>query len=356
MIQQPDVFEFADRSANQVTFHIVCRTGAPTPKHVAMSRILSRVLPDGTAEFRRDALRALASKMSCTVSEGLLVVRFGVSPGEYKTGVKLTETLLSKWQLDEARVQELVTMLPFEKFELWQETSLPFRADYRNLNARQIAEFWNSLPKSVSVAGDLGLNTPKSDLKVPAAKPLRPIADSPQPLEKRAADVTTIEWRSEPITISTNALLAAIALGGGQQSSLFRCWRQQQGWTYRQDGVLSPIGTSWHLRLIAYRRGAFDDLIAKGLDLVKTDIESWTEETLKTAWEVFRSYQKWGFETRTIEVAGQHIGDFTAANQGLLAALGFAMPPGEPSTDLAGLKATALSMLLNMKLYVIRGS
>ncbi|HMS56788.1 MAG TPA: hypothetical protein PKA27_15445 [Fimbriimonadaceae bacterium] len=357
MIQAPQVYELVDGTAREFTFHIVCRVGAPAPKTVAMSHLLARMLPDGTADVRRDALRSLSTRLSCSVSEGLIVVTFGVSADDYKLGIRLTESLLSNWSPNEERVKELTSLLPFERLDPWQEVVLPYRADYNGLNSQSLIGFWNSLTKSIAVSGPLGLNSPRRDLaKLPSPKVRRDDSDPPKAIEKRLSPITTLEWRSAPTQVNGHTLLAVIAFGAGQQSSVFRCWRQEMGLTYRQDAVLSPAGASWHLRLVAYRKGSTDVLAKEGLDRVKADVENWNQATLETAREILRSYEQNGFETRTIEVAGRHLTDLNGPNMALLTALGVESFSEKQPPTLNELRDVARALLADMKLVQIPGS
>ena len=128
------------------------------------------------------------------------------------------------------------------------------------------------------------------------------------------------------------------------------------GLTYRQDAVLSPAGASWHLRLVAYRKGSTDVLAKEGLDRVKADVENWNQATLETAREILRSYEQNGFETRTIEVAGRHLTDLNGPNMALLTALGVESFSEKQPPTLNELRDVARALLADMKLVQIPGS
>ena len=289
------------------------------------------VLADGSAEYSRRAIFTLTEGR--TVQAQLLpdgvLVRFVVPKANLRAGVALMEGLVRRPALPPEGLTAALRRLQRGEPDAWAASLRSRQNDLRSLKPEEARAVLQRVfrPATTVVAAAGGFASGEvaerwaartADWKA-SPEPRYPEISAPRETTEGPMGLTVIELRGRPFAASDPALparwLAALALGVGKGSSLFRDVRQVEGWSYRQEAMLYPDRAGLVPRVVAaVLPGEGDGGRAEGLRAtLLRSIDGWTE----------------GDRTRALGVAELGLGPLMLGDG----------PPGDGLFDRAGLEA-----------------
>lgn len=133
-----------------------------------------------------------------------------------------------------------------------------------------------------------------------AGRPVREWAAAARPLLKVSGEATLFELagpdRPANRASAASDLMAAVALGVGRGSTLYRVAREANGWSYRQEGFWQPTPGGWRLRMILARRSAEDApaFLTEWREAMQADVKEWTQADRSRAVGVLRGWLEKG--------------------------------------------------------------
>ena len=296
------VIEHPVDGASLVTIQAAIRT----PVAPSLSALTCEALRDGTLRF--SALRILEatdfspSNFVIRHQPGWIRVGLTVPVANRHRAIEIIASLFDEPRFDPELVRKSMESMPFRSAMTWEQAIDPWKFELtlprRTTPDEAVRQYWKSLIRlegvTIVIAGGFKPGSLKSALvdimPYPATGSL-PADEKAVVVPWHHGEAETLEVRgpvfylADPI-FGAKALLA-VMLGVGKSGALYRIARENLGWSYRQECVVSPVGGGFALRLVlAGKSGTVkqpEQLSAALLD----DSKTWTEDDLKRAKGLF---------------------------------------------------------------------
>lgn len=379
----PTIVELPQPGAGRIVVDVVVKVPELGETELAMTRLISEAIVQGTEDFTRGALTGYASLAGPPLRSWLqpdcIRIEFSVPAGQLKLALSLVDSMVRRPQLTDS-VDALLKEQPYRPHGYWWEALNPWQPNYGRIRKEDLQEQFARLfqPDNITVAvggelkpgeADALFKTRWQDWK---ATPLRNRIQSkpPKPQTTRRSPVSTAEFSGppiKPIDVARTGMVL-IALGTGKGSSMFRSLRTEHGWTYRAEAVLWPDPRGFVPRLITAFSPTDDDakLAEAMLAALQKDVDLWDFQTVDRAYGMAE-----GILTRDVPLSpfyfGPNVPFASSLEDRTFMAAYWPMKTGSPwnpdallmemrKVTVEDLKQTAKELLENVAVRVISGT
>ena len=294
VLAPPRVIELVDPSSHEISIQAMVAMPNLGAKDAAKLDIIVRAMTKQTQTYpRREMLMVTDGKpVHGNITPDQIRIAVNVPSGKLKAGLSLMESLLREASLTEENLSDSEKELG--KVDYWNAALMPWLRPNVHLTTDEAQFLYHRVfrPERVTLAvggkfapGDAeGQWLSRLDSWVVEREQKGYFDESRiEPRTTNPTPITTIDIAGAPFPGGDPSLpaklLALYALGVGKGASLFRVVRENHGWSYRQEAILSPTKDGWLPRLLiatippADTKTEFDTIRAELL----TDIQSWTE-------------------------------------------------------------------------------
>lgn len=353
-------------------------------KGVAAARALAEALREGSAAYSRQrwlgegALVGVLPKVELT-DDGLLVC-LASAPGRHKVVASFMADLLRSPLLTPETVGRAIQRAREDRRSLWDRAVDPRVADWEGLTLRDVASLaaWMLRPDRVAVAisgpfqtgeGRRALEVRLEDWKA-SARPAEPAGLlGAGRSELPAGPPRLFRWTAAWTDLSDCGLgrlwLVASALGAGKGGSLFRAWRVEDGFSYRQECRLEGTQAGMALRVLVGKAHGLES-VPDGWRRLLEAVGSWTEADRLRALAVMERRGPVPYRDGALALTGLDPTLMEPTDQTTLAAY-WAVKVGRPlnvgawleeakSTSIEEMKALALDLLSKAQSEASAGS
>ncbi len=290
--------ELSDAGAESVVVHAAIALPAMSDHYRARVEILADVLSQGSEAYPRLTVRrltgALGSPLRGFTTPGALHLRAEVPVEAWDNALAVLVDAMRRPLLDEAAVRASIETRTLVEPGEWSKALDGLRFDWATVQPREVRELADAIlrPERTLVVV-AGAHEPRTAAARVAARcagwvgglERRWTFESDQRVwfpKGRYVDLlgAPIDPRSEwPV-----ACLAALALGAGKDSTVFRIVRERHAWSYRQEAFLASEGQRWRLRCLVQQAPGSEapdpDALRQAL---LADVAAWDESTLARA-------------------------------------------------------------------------
>lgn len=295
------VSELATPDAATVSVTAAVRLPQLSPAGLAAARVLVEALRAGSSHFSESRWSSEGSRVNVPPSVRLtgdaLMVRLTSSAGRHLVAASYVADLLRNPDFSPENLRRAWGVARREPRDPWEAVVDPCEAAYDLVTPDQVSAFgrWLLRPErvSVSISGPFEAGQGFSALRArledwrPAGivAPPRGLLGEPLKRESRGNGLHLWRWTLPLSDLSDRAVarawLVATAVGSGKGSALFRAWRVERGWTYRQECRIEgrPEGLVW--TVLAVRGEAGDP--AEALRLLQEFVQGWKEDDRRRA-------------------------------------------------------------------------
>lgn len=289
------IAEFSDPQQKTVCVSAVVRLPSLSPKGVAAARALVEELRDGSAAYGRSRWvgeGALVGVLpSVELSSDAIVVRLASAPRRHRVVASLLADLLRSPAASQEAAMRAIERAREDHRTSWEQGLDPRREEWQGLDARVLSHFarWLPRPERVAVAisgpflpgeGRKALEVRLEDWKgTPGIPEPRELLGA-SPSVQRSGGPLVVRWTVPWSDLSDRGMgqvwLVASALGSGKGGTLFRAWRVEDGFSYRQECRIegAPEGVSLRV-LVAKARD--EGGLTEAWRKLRAAVEAWTE-------------------------------------------------------------------------------
>lgn len=294
------VYELPQPDAKTVAVCVVVRAPELDAQELAAWHVLGKVLLDGTANYTLEDLFRFGGQGGVpprvATSADFMIVSVGAPAGNagLEVALDVAANLITKPELREESITKWAAA-PREQ-STWDLALMPQSVDSRQITPRLVRDLYQRamVPERIAwaAAGKFEPATfaPMVESSVDEwSKARRSVTSTPRALRwetRSSARTTSLELRSafpgqSAADFATN-LLAAVALGAGKSSSLYRVIREQKGWSYFQQAVLWPVRSGWQARLftLGTLTGPPLERCSEIAALLQADIAAWSDNDM----------------------------------------------------------------------------
>jgi hypothetical protein len=298
------VTELIDPTAKFVSVQAIVKLPQLSGHEMAEAKILAEIMADEVSGYGRSEMRDIAARagesLRITLMPDHIRIQIGVLSSDLKPAIAYIDQILRYSRLSADSINKAMAEIPFRSQSLWASALQPYKYKFERIKRDEIVELYHRLcrPEAVwlTVGGPIeeGVADAYWAAKV---KDWNPGKMPPRSLDQAQAIALTelpgresmIELRSKEITASdsamTSKLLAVIALGCGKGSAMFERLRDQQAWSYRQEGLLWPTTNGFVPRFIMASGDKMPPVeLGKAMRDQLTDaVQKWTEADVDRA-------------------------------------------------------------------------
>jgi hypothetical protein len=344
-----------------------------SPKGVAAARALVEALREGSAAYSRQrwlgegALVGVLPKVELT--DDALLIRLATAPGRHKVVASFLADLLRSPALSTEAVRGAIQRAREDHRSLWERAVDPRVAQWESLTPRDVARLaaWLLRPDRVGVAisgpfqpgeGTRALEVRLDDWKT-SARPAEPpgllgAGRSELPVGSSRFFRWTAPWTDLSDRGMGRVWLVASALGAGKGASLFRTWRVEDGFSYRQECRLEGTQAGVALRVLLGKAHGLES-VPDGWRRLLAAVGAWTEADRLRALAVMGRQGPVPYRDGALALTGFDPTLLEPVDQAALAAY-WALKTGRPlsveawlaearATPLEEMKALALDLL-----------
>lgn len=295
---QVRTLELHDAGADSVVVHAAIALPEMSDHYRARVEILADVLSQGSESYPRLTVRrmtgALGSPLKGFTTPGTLHLRTEVPAEAWDNALIVLADSLRKPLLEDAAILASIEARTLVEPTEWSKALVSRRYDWASVQPREVRELAQAILRPertlVVVAGS---HEPRSAAARVAARfagwtagpERRWTFDSDQRVwfpQGRYVDLLGRPF--DPRNEWPVASMAALALGSGKDSTMFRVVRERHAWSYRQEAFLQMEGNRWRLRGVVQQAPGTEGPDAEALrQALLQDVASWDESTLKRA-------------------------------------------------------------------------
>ncbi|MFN3682776.1 MAG: hypothetical protein ACK41F_02455 [Fimbriimonadaceae bacterium] len=378
------VVELAAPEQKAVCAAVVVRVPELSPKGVAAARALAEAFREGSGAYGRQrwvgegALVGVVPKVELT--EDALLVRLASAPGRHKVVASLLADLLRSPMLSSEAVGRAIVRAKEGRRSFWERAVDPRAADWAALTPRDVVSFaaWLLQPDRVAVAiggpfqpgeGRRALEVRLDDWRARVRPAEPPGLVGPGRADPPVGPPRAFRWTARWTDLSDRGMgtlwLVASALGAGKGGSLFRTWRIEDGFSYRQECRVEGTPSGVALRILLAKAHGLE-AVPEGWRRLRTAVEAWTEQDRLRALAVMERQGPVPHRDGALALTGFDPTLIEPFDQAALAAY-WAMKTGRPlsvdawlaearATPLEEMKALALGLLTEAQLEGSSGS
>lgn len=268
-------------------------------------------LLDGSEEYSYLTIRSYSQQsgrpIQAIAMPDHLLLRVTFPKEQASTAFAILESTLRRPLLDSASLQKSIDRLKSSESDPWQAALLPENWREAKPSRDEVLGVYRKLvrPDNLLIViggafdeGKLSSERKRFDNWMPANTRgyVRPWSSTVSPLLKSPSEVGTLELTSKEFAGTDSSfavyLLSAAALGVGRGSALTKVAREQNGWSYRQEGFLQPTPNGFRLRMILAHAGApaVQDLIDPLRQGLAEEIKKWTDADRLRAVAITKSW------------------------------------------------------------------
>lgn len=291
MILPASPFVVPQPNAPAVTFQVIAPLPALSESEMASTEVLAQVMSRQTQDFSPGRVLYILSgagdAIHWDVTSDHLRFSFTVPKADETLGFTLFESFLQRPALTEENIKLAEASLSRRRLTPWQLVLAPVCSDPAKVRSAEILRMYRTLIRPeklvVAIGGDVDQVMIQNEYSVRVASwhPDRaPRAYAPfLPKWKAASPATIVELPGhDNPSVSPADVLAIFALGCGKGASIFRIWRETNGWSYLQAaGVRGGSGglalDSW---FATNPDSAATELKDASTSLTK-DVDAWTD-------------------------------------------------------------------------------
>lgn len=236
---------------------------------IAVARLLARTILDGTTDYTKRQIIGFTSangmSLQCTVMPDHIRLQLGFLRGDLSQGLSIVKSIIEDATFSDETVAKALDVLPLAHPGYWGQALMPETPEYKPFYKHELLELYHQAFRpdkiSVAVSGPFSPGQARdrwtslyADWRARSWPNYLPGVSSR--LDTHAGrSVTTFEL-SGPEFSGTDPrlparLLAAVALGCGKESSVYRLLREKLLISYRQEAMLWPTSSGFRMRVIA---------------------------------------------------------------------------------------------------------
>ncbi len=335
---QVRTLELHDAEADSVVVHAAISLPEMSDHYRARAEILADVLSQGSEAYPRITVRrmtgALGSPLRGFTTPGTLHLRAEVPVDAWDNALMVLADALRKPLLEDAAIRASIEARTLVEPTEWSKALVGRRYDWASVQPREIRELAQAIlrpERTLLVVA--GAHEPRSAAARVAA---RFAGWTAGPVRRWTFDSVQRTWFPQgryvdllgrpfdPRNEWPVACVAALALGGGKDSTMFRVVRERHAWSYRQEAFLQMEGNRWRLRSVVQQAPGTEGPDAEALrQALLLDVAAWDESTLKRALAMAR-LAAWGRVPSPLQLGSSGRADMASlVGRALLAALWF---------------------------------
>ena len=295
MNEVPAIITYLTPGGLWATTQILVALPALSRKEQACADVFADVATQGSKNFSPMVLSRIwtrdFSKPVCSYGPCGLRYSFTVPSASLAEAVKVAIDQIQNATLDESAISNSLFRKRMQSMSPWSSATSTFRPDFSALTRSDLVAFAKKYLRASEVVIGLGgafdpaaVETVLSETALGWKNVGKTQLTSTIPVSTLDEDAKVWCFESVPMTVSADALpklaLVATALGVGKGSFLFRVIRNENGWSYRQDGMLVPTSTGFGFRIVlqhedqTWKSEELDELWQK-------DVENWSDSYLQ---------------------------------------------------------------------------
>lgn len=280
-------------------------------------------LLEGSLRYTKPTLKAYMQQTGKPVVARVLgdhlFLRVSFPPNQLATATSMVSNLLREPAFDLENLEKTLADLREPKTDAWSAALDPERWREAKPTRAEIFTTFRKVvrPENVTIAfgGAVDANVARAQMAIfedwkptPERGFVRSWAAIPAIALKSPDSVGIVELFGPAISATDPSfpvhLLASAALGVGRASAVFRFAREEQAWSYRQEGFLQPAADGFRMRLI-FANASSSELHAM-IDPFRSgmlkQIDAWGQADRMRALESLRSYFEAGIGTSPIRL------------------------------------------------------
>jgi hypothetical protein len=271
----------------ETTVQTIVRLPELTQRERTIVRAIALTAPRATEDYTRATMLGVTRGRPIRFSLMPDHVRLSLTvDGDDATpAINLTESLLRRAVLRQDDIDKVGPPQP----DYWMAAIDPWAPTTGRLSQEEVRALYRKLfvPANLTVvvagagAGQkaisdwnrrtVGWNAPRVRQRWTPPDPQKQFTENPAGIETLTLVGKTIAARDPALP---TYILALIALGSGKESLLHRVWRENNGWSYRQESILWPVPDGWQPQLVAAMPNVPADAAKKA---VLSAVANWQE-------------------------------------------------------------------------------
>lgn len=290
--------ELPDPEQDRVTVQAVARVPELDAVDRAALRVLAEVLAtSSTRTYAAVDLRAAGAltgePLRVRATPDALRISLSVPRGGVTDAVAMVASVVREPNFDDDAIRRVRDEAPFRGRTIWAVALDPERLPFQGVRERDVRALATRLlrPDNLTVAiggaftpgeGAAAWAARTDGWEVPRPVPPRTVSPATDRAPTTGGEASAIELAGPAFSATDAALpsrvLALFALGNGKGATLWTTVRAENGWSYRQEAVLTPTPSGFRPRLVLLRKA---ERPAEAVEPIRkallTAIEKWTD-------------------------------------------------------------------------------
>ncbi len=286
--------------ATAVCVSVVAPTPAFGARDRAISRILTKVLLEGTDQYSKRQLQALTlgsgQPLKFTVMPDHVRIQLGFAPRDLAAGLRTVFSIIDEASLPQDAIDSAMEAMPFAKPDYWSLALQPEIADYAGIRRDDVVRMYRALFRpdrlSIAVSGPFSPGQARNkwlqcceDWQPRGYWPLIPGSGPERGLIRPSQPISTLELAGPEALVEgprfPSQLLTTFALGVGKESAVFRAVRQGLRMSYRQEAFLWPTPGGFRTRVLVAVKPSDNEatLADSARAALLEDVATWNDAT-----------------------------------------------------------------------------